>query len=166
MALYSIRKDGDPVLRKKAQPVEKVTRRVQKLIGDMLETMYAAEGVGLAAPQVGITERIIVVDVGDGPVALVNPVITDSDGTQRDVEGCLSFPGVTGYVTRRQHCVVEGLNAAGRPVRLSAGGFFARALQHEIDHLDGRLFIDYLQIGSEDAETETRDPRSEESDTR
>lgn len=79
LALYSIRKDGDPVLRKKAQPVEKVTRRVQKLIGDMLETMYAAEGVGLAAPQVGITERIIVVDVGDGPVALVNPVITDSD---------------------------------------------------------------------------------------
>lgn len=164
MALYSIRKDGDPVLRKKAQPVEKVTRRVQKLIGDMLETMYAAEGVGLAAPQIGITERIIVVDVGDGPVALVNPVVTASDGAQRDVEGCLSFPGVTGYVTRRQRVTVEALNAAGRPVRLSAAGYFARALQHEIDHLDGRLFIDYLEKGSGNADTETRG--SEEGDVR
>lgn len=145
MAVLEIRKEGDPVLRKKARPVDSVTRRVQKLIRDMFETMYAAEGVGLAANQVGVTERIIVVDAGHGAVAFVNPRILEASGLQRDVEGCLSFPGVSGYVTRKGRVVVEGLNEFGRPSRIEASGFFARALQHEMDHLDGILFVDHMK---------------------
>lgn len=145
MALYEIRKDGDPVLRLKARPVDKVTRRVGKLVKDMIETMQAAEGVGLAAPQIGVSERIVVVDVGQGPVALINPVILESEGSQRDVEGCLSLPGISVYVTRKSRVVVEGLNENGRPVRYDANGYFARALQHEMDHLDGKLISDYFQ---------------------
>lgn len=142
MAVLPIRKEGDRVLRQKAAPVPKVTRRIVRLLKDMEETMYAAEGVGLAAPQVGVSERLIVVDVGDGPVHLVNPVILEAEGSVVDVEGCLSFPGLYGYVERAQRVVVEGLDMKGRPRRIEAEDWFARALQHEIDHLDGILFID------------------------
>ena len=142
MAILPIRKEGDPVLRQKAQPVPKVTKRIVKLLQDMEETMYAADGVGLAAPQVGVSERLIVVDVGDGPIHLVNPVLIAAEGSGVDVEGCLSIPGVVGYVERAQKVVVDGLDMKGRPRRVEAEDWLARALQHEIDHLDGILFID------------------------
>ena len=142
MAILPIRKEGDPVLRQKAQPVPKVTKRIVKLLQDMEETMYAADGVGLAAPQVGVSERLIVVDVGDGPIHLVTPVLVAAEGSVVDVEGCLSIPGVVGYVERAQKVVVDGLDMKGRPRRVEAEDWLARALQHEIDHLDGILFID------------------------
>lgn len=136
--------EPNPLLRQKAQPVKKITKRIKKLAQNMLETMYAADGVGLAGPQVGVGERIIVVDVGDGPLTLVNPEIVSTAGQARDVEGCLSIPGRNGYVTRAARVKVAGLNLDGRKVELEGEGLLARALQHEIDHLDGVLFIDYL----------------------
>ena len=142
VAILEIVKEGDPVLRQKAEPVTQVTKRIRKLIKDMLETMSLANGVGLAAPQVGIGQRIIVVDVGDGPVALINPQIDEASGKEIDVEGCLSIPGTFGYVERAQEVTVSGLNESGRSTRIKAEGLFARTLQHEIDHLDGVLFID------------------------
>lgn len=142
LAILTIRKEDDPVLREKAVPVARVTRRVVKLLQDMEETMYANEGVGLAAPQVGVSERLLVVDIGDGPIHLVNPVLLSCEGSVVDVEGCLSFPGVYGYVDRYQRVTVEGLDAKGRRRRIEAEDWLARALQHEIDHLDGVLFID------------------------
>ena len=142
MAVLEIVKEGDPVLRQKAEPVTQVTKRIRKLIKDMLETMNLADGVGLAAPQVGISQRIIVVDVGEGPVALINPKIDEASGEEIDVEGCLSIPGTFGYVERAQTVTVSGLNECGRSTRIKAEGLFARALQHEIDHLNGVLFID------------------------
>lgn len=135
-------KEGDPLLRQKSEPVGQVTKRIRKLIKDMLETMNSADGVGLAAPQVGISQRIIVVDVGEGPVALINPEIEEASGKELDVEGCLSIPGTFGYVERAQQVTVAGLNESGRSVRIRAEGLFARALQHEVDHLEGVLFID------------------------
>ncbi|NLG84975.1 MAG: peptide deformylase [Firmicutes bacterium] len=145
MAVLPIVTLGHPVLRSKARPVVKVTKRVQKLIRDMAETMYQAKGVGLAAPQVNVGERIIVVDVGQGLVALINPEIIKAEGAIRDVEGCLSIPGRSGYVTRAAKVIAKGLDAEGRPIKVEAQGYFARAIQHEIDHLDGILFIDRLE---------------------
>lgn len=156
MAVLPIRLVPDPVLRKKAKPVERVTKRVQKLIKDMADTMYDAKGVGLAAPQVGVSERIIVVDVGEGLVALINPRLVDKDGLEVDVEGCLSIPGLTGYVERAAIVEVEGLDEKGRPMRIRAEGLFARALQHELDHLDGILITDIAtsihEVSEEDSE--------------
>jgi peptide deformylase len=152
MAILEIVKDPDPVLRRKAEPVTQVTKRIRRLIKDMLETMYSADGVGLAAPQVGVSERVIVVDIGEGPVALINPEIEidEASGKEIDVEGCLSIPGTFGYVERAEEVVVNGLNETGRSTRIKAEGLFARALQHETDHLDGVLFIDHaLEIQSE-----------------
>ncbi|MGE5508333.1 MAG: peptide deformylase [Chitinophagales bacterium] len=143
MAILPILLEGEPLLRKRAEPVPQVTRRVQRLVRDMFATMYAADGVGLAAPQVGIAERIIVVDVGSsGPLALINPEIEEARGAETDVESCLSAPGKTGYVTRAAEVAVAGWSPTGRPVRIKAGGWLARVLQHEIDHLDGVLFTD------------------------
>lgn len=142
MAVMPIRLEGDPILRQKAKPVPKVTKRIVKLLKDMEETMYAADGVGLAAPQVGVSERLIVVDAGDGPIHLVNPVLEKGEGSDIDREGCLSIPGVHGYVERYARVIVSGLDSKGKPTRIDATGLLARALQHEIDHLDGILFID------------------------
>lgn len=136
--------EPDPILRRKATPVKKISKRIQRLTADMLETMYEAKGVGLAAPQVGVGERVIVVDVGEGPITLINPKIISAEGDDRDVEGCLSIPGKNGYVTRRRKVTVEGLTPDGKERRYTAEGLLARAFQHEIDHLDGILFIDYL----------------------
>ncbi len=142
MAVLDIVLVPDPVLRQKARPVERVTKRIQKLIRDMADTMYAANGAGLAAPQVGVSERVIVVDDGNGLVALVNPRLVAAQGSEVDVEGCLSIPNVNVYVERAAQVEVEGWDERGRTVRIKAEGLLARALQHEIDHLDGVLITD------------------------
>ncbi|NLM36934.1 MAG: peptide deformylase [Firmicutes bacterium] len=136
--------DPHPLLRQKAKPVKKITKRLKKLAQNMLETMYAADGVGLAGPQVGVDERIIVIDVGDGPLVLINPEIVSATGEARDVEGCLSVPGRNGYVTRAAKVKVAAVDLEGRRVEFAGEGLLARAFQHEIDHLDGVLFIDRL----------------------
>lgn len=144
MAVYNIVKKGDSVLRKRAKEVSEVTPQVQKLIKNMAETMYKSNGVGLAAPQVGFSKRVIVVDVGDenGLFAVVNPVIVKKSGTQNGPEGCLSCPEEYGDVLRAKHIVVQGLNENGEAIEIEASDFLARAFQHEIDHLDGILFVD------------------------
>jgi peptide deformylase len=142
MAIFRIVTLGDPVLREKAKPVEKVNAAVRRLLDDMAETMYDAKGIGLAAPQVGVTKRVIVVDAGQGLYQLINPEITEAQGAETDREGCLSIPGVWGEVSRAVQVTVRALNREGETVEVKAEGLFARALQHEIDHLDGILFID------------------------
>ena len=150
MAILDIEILGSRVLREKAAPVEAVTDDVRRLVRDMIDTMYDAEGIGLAAPQVGISERILVVDVADEEEnrhmhALVNPVIVEfGKKTEKESEGCLSIPGIEEMVTRPASVIVEALTPDGDPVRIEADGLLARALQHEVDHLDGILFIDRL----------------------
>lgn len=147
MALLTIRTEGDPVLRRKAKEILKFTKRLRQLAKDMLDTMYHAKGVGLAAPQIGVSERLIVIDVGDGPLILANPKIIFKADEERDVEGCLSIPGRSEYITRAAKVKVSAINTEGKPVMLEGEGLLARALQHEIDHLDGILFIDHLSKG-------------------
>ena len=142
MATLEIRRAGDPVLKKQCQAVEKVTGKIKKLLDDMAETMNAADGVGLAAPQVGVELRIVVIDVGEGLIELINPVLLEREGCQKGLEGCLSVPGVFGQVERYEKVVVEGLNRSGRKIRVTGSGLLARALQHEMDHLDGVLFVE------------------------
>ena len=146
MAVLSIRRFGDPVLRERAHEVEAITDLHRRLAADMLETMRATgHGVGLAGNQVGVVERIFVWEVGEAHGAVINPVITErSDETFIDDEGCLSLPGIYYPVERALHVSVEGLDEAGDPVSLEAEGFLARVCQHEIDHLDGVLFVDRL----------------------
>jgi len=140
-----IYEENEPVLRLKAKPISKITKRIRELAKNMLETMYHANGVGLAAPQVGISERLIVIDVGEGPLILINPKIVEKEGQDRDVEGCLSIPGRSEYITRAAKVKATGINLDGKPITVEGEGLLARALQHEIDHLDGILFIDYLK---------------------
>ena len=146
MPLLNIEMLGSEALRTPAEEVAEVDDELRRLIGDMFETMYRAEGVGLAAPQVGISRRVIVVDVHDDevkPFALVNPrLVESSKETEKGEEGCLSIPGLSAAVERAAHVVVEGLDRDGNPLRVEGGGLLARCLQHEIDHLDGVLFID------------------------
>lgn len=142
MAILEIRKAGDPVLKQKAAPVEKITKKTKELIESMAETMYKADGVGLAAPQVGISQQIIVIDVGEGLIGLINPTIVERDGLESASEGCLSIPGVFGDVERASHVIVEAQDRNGKSVRIAANGLLSRALQHEIDHLEGILFIE------------------------
>src|SRR5262245_48146189 len=145
-----ILKYGDSILHEPARPVEAVTPELDRLIDDMIETMYAAPGVGLAAPQVGVGLRIFVVDVSVGrdPAGLhviVNPEFVERDGMQLEEEGCLSVPGFNATVVRPSHAILQGLDRDGEPVRLEGSGLLARALQHEMDHLDGTLFVDRLR---------------------
>ncbi|HIE13389.1 MAG TPA: peptide deformylase [Desulfotomaculum sp.] len=142
MAVFKVLVIGDPILREKANPVTKINPALGRLLNDMAETMYANSGVGLAGPQVGVLKRVIVVDTGDGLYQLVNPEITSAEGAETDREGCLSIPGVWGEVTRAAKVKVRALNPRGETVEIDAQGLFARALQHEIDHLDGILFVD------------------------
>lgn len=144
MALRNIRTYGDDVLRKKCRKVDEVNDRLRLLIKDMIETMYAADGVGLAAPQVGILKRVVVIDVGDGPVVLINPEILSKEGCYVDVEGCLSVPGEQGEVERPEKLTVRALNENGEEVTYEAEDLFARAVCHELDHLDGVLFVDKI----------------------
>ena len=145
MAVLNVRRYGDPILRQKAQPVEAITPEIRKTLSDMLETMYYQVGIGLAAPQVGVSLRIILVDDGPrGPRALLNPAIVDQRGSVRSEEGCLSIPGFFGEVERSEWVRVEAMDAEGRPLSFEAKGLQARVIQHELDHLDGVLFIDRL----------------------
>ena len=148
MSVLKIELLGAPVLRQPADAVAEVDDELRTLVKSMYETMYAAEGIGLAGPQVGISRRVIVVDVHEDehpPFALVNPKVVESGKeTEKSEEGCLSIPGVAGLVERPERVVVEGLDENGTPVRMEADGLLARCLQHEIDHLDGILFVDHL----------------------
>ncbi|WP_457786385.1 peptide deformylase [Geobacillus sp. Geo 8.1] len=142
MAVLSIVMHPNPILEQPCAPVTIFDRRLGRLLDDMYETMLAADGVGLAAPQIGVAEQVAVVNVGDehGRIELINPVVIEARGEQVDVEGCLSFPGLFGEVPRAKFVKVRAQNRRGRPFTLSATGFLARALQHEIDHLHGVLF--------------------------
>ena len=140
MALRTIREFGDEVLNKECKEVTKMTLRTKVLINDMLDTMYEAMGVGLAAPQVGILKRIVVIDIGEGPIVLINPVILETSGEQTGEEGCLSLPGKAGIVTRPNYAKVKALNEDMEEVILEGEGLLARAFCHEIDHLDGKLY--------------------------
>lgn len=142
MALRKIVNKSEDILRKKCKPVENFDEKLSILLDDMAETMYKANGVGLAAPQVGILRRAVVVDVGDGLLELVNPEIIKSKGTQRAVEGCLSCPDDWGYVVRPNEIIVKGQDRTGKDVQFKLKEFFARAVCHELDHLEGQLFID------------------------
>lgn len=144
MAIRMIRLEGDPVLREVAKPVPEITKNVLKLLDDMAETMYDAEGVGLAAPQVGISKRIIVIDCGDGLIELINPEIFEKSGEQIGSEGCLSIPGLTAEVKRANYVKAKGLNRHGEEIIVEGEGLKARCLLHEVDHLNGILFTDYL----------------------
>lgn len=145
MAVRSLRLFGDPALRESCREVEEVDDEVRALIDDLVDTMYAEDGIGLAAPQVGVPLRVFVYDVQDPeiePGALINPCIVEEGGSVRESEGCLSIPGLTEIVERSARVVVEGLGREGEPVRIEADGLLSRCLQHERDHLDGVLFVD------------------------
>lgn len=144
MAIRNITKDGDEVLRKVCRPVEKFDDRLKTLLDDMADTMYAANGVGLAAPQFGILKRVFVVDVGEGLFEFINPTIIKTSGTQSDTEGCLSCPNLWGIVERPNFVEVEAFDRNGNKFSIKAEEFFARAIMHENDHLDGKLFKDFV----------------------
>lgn len=145
MALRQIRIQGDAVLEKKCREITGMTPRIKELIGDMLDTMYDACGVGLAGPQVGVLKRLCVIDVGEGPIVLINPVIVSSDGEQTGDEGCLSLPGKAGQVTRPNHVVVRALDENMEERELEGEGLLARAFCHEIDHLDGHMYTELVE---------------------
>ena len=145
MALRTIRVQGDSVLTKKSRTVDKMTPRIGELITDMLDTMYDAMGVGLAAPQVGILKRIVVSDVGEGPIVLINPEILETSGEQTGDEGCLSVPGMAGQVTRPNYVKVKALDVNMEEQILEGEGLLARAFCHEIDHLDGKMYTELVE---------------------
>ena len=145
MGSRKIREIGDEVLTKQCKEVTKMTLRTKILINDMLDTMYEAMGVGLAAPQVGILKRIVVIDVGEGPIVLINPEILETSGEQTGEEGCLSVPGKSGVVTRPDHVKVKALNEDMEEIELEGEGLLARAFCHEIDHLSGKLYVDMVE---------------------
>lgn len=144
MAIRIIRTDDDPILRKKSREVKDIDERIIELVDDMFETMYDADGVGLAAPQIGILKRIIVIDIGEGPVCLINPEFVETDGSYIDVEGCLSVPNKNGDVERPYYAKVKGFNLEGQEIIVEGEELMARALCHEIDHLEGVLFTDKI----------------------
>ncbi|WP_455058446.1 peptide deformylase [Jutongia sp.] len=148
MALRTIRTIGDELLYQKSREVKKMTPRIQTLIEDMLDTMYNAQGVGLAAPQVGVLKRIVVIDVspeGDQPIILINPEIIEESGEQTGYEGCLSVPGKTGVVTRANYCKVKALNENMEEIIVEGEELLARAFQHEIAHLEGELYVSLVE---------------------
>ncbi len=145
MALRTIRMLGDEILTKTCREVKSMTPRMQELIDDMLETMYHAEGVGLAAPQVGVLRRIVVIDIGDGPLVMVNPVLLETEGEQTGDEGCLSFPGKAGQVTRPNHVKARYFDENMEEYEIEAEELLARAICHELDHLDGHMYVEKVE---------------------
>jgi len=145
MAFRNIRKFGDEILRKKCREVDGIDERLLTLIEDMKETMYEAEGVGLAAPQVGILKKLFVIDVGEGPLVFINAEIIETSGSQTDEEGCLSLPGETKEVMRPNYVRARALNEKGEEFEIEAEELLARAILHEYDHLNGTLFIDRVK---------------------
>lgn len=156
MAIRNIVKYGDDILEKKCRRVEVIDDRIKTLVEDMLETLYDSGGVGLAAPQVGILKRITVIDIGEGPIVLINPEIISTEGEQTGSEGCLSYPGRYGIVTRPNKVVVRAADLSGEEREVEGEEFLARALCHEIDHLDGHMFMEKV--------TEWNDDESEDSE--
>lgn len=150
MALRQIRIQGDSVLEKVCRPVAKVTPRIETLIEDMIETMYEANGVGLAAPQVGVLRRIVVIDVGEGPIVMINPTIVSQDGEQTGEEGCLSLPGKAGIVTRPNHVIARAFDENMDEYEIEGTELLARAICHELDHLDGHLYDALAEGGLHD----------------
>ena len=156
MALMNIRKIGDPVLRSKAKDVDNINQKTINLIENMTDTMYEADGIGLAAPQVGVLQRIFIVDVGEGLIEIINPKIIEENGKSIMEEGCLSIPEETGSVVRAKEIVMEGYNKKGEKIKIEENGLLARALQHEYDHLEGDLFTDKV-IDDEKFDTEIKE---------
>lgn len=145
MALRTIRIQGDPVLTKKCREITEMTPKLMTLIEDMLDTMYEANGVGLAAPQVGILKRIVVIDVGEGPVVMINPEIIESSGEQTGDEGCLSLPGKAGVVTRPNYVRARALDENMEEYEIEGTELLARAICHELDHLDGHMYTELVE---------------------
>jgi peptide deformylase len=152
MALREIRIQGDPVLNKVCRPVETLTPRLQELIDDMLDTMYDAQGVGLAAPQVGVLRRIVVIDVGEGPIVMINPEILETAGEQHGMEGCLSVPGKAAEVTRPNYVKAKALNENMEEFIIEGEELLARAICHELDHLDGHMYTEIAEGPLQDVE--------------
>lgn len=145
MALRTVRVIGDDVLRKNCREVKEVNERILTLIDDMLDTMYEANGVGLAAPQVGVLKRVVVIDVGEGPIVMINPVILETSGEQTGDEGCLSLPGKSGVVTRPDYVKAKAFDEEMQEYEIEGTGLLARAICHECDHLDGVLYVDKVE---------------------
>ncbi|MBO5097374.1 MAG: peptide deformylase [Agathobacter sp.] len=145
MALREIRVQGDPVLGKVCKPITEVTPKIVDLIDDMIETMYEANGVGLAAPQVGILKRLVVIDVGEGPIVMINPTIVSADGEQTGSEGCLSVPGKAGQVTRPNHVIARFFDEEMNECEVEGTELLARAICHELDHLDGHIYVEKVE---------------------
>ena len=165
MALRQIRIMGDKVLEKKCREVTEMTPRMKELIRDMLDTMYDAEGVGLAAPQVGVLRRIVVIDVGEGPIVMVNPVILETEGTQTGSEGCLSLPGQAGNVTRPNYVKVRAFDENMEEYELEGTELLARAICHECDHLEGIMYVSKVEGDLYEVEAEAEEEPYEEEET-
>lgn len=165
MALRQIRIMGDKVLEKKCREVTEMTPRMKELIRDMLDTMYDAEGVGLAAPQVGVLRRIVVIDVGEGPIVMVNPVILETQGTQTGSEGCLSLPGQAGNVTRPNYVKVRAFDENMEEYELEGTELLARAICHECDHLEGIMYVSKVEGDLYEVEAEAEEEPYEEEET-
>ena len=150
MAIRKIRENGDEILRKKSREIEVIDDKIIELLDDMIETMHKYNGVGLAAPQVGVLKRAIVIDLYDGnePLKLINPKIVKTKGTQEVEEGCLSFPNQYAKMIRPEEIVAEALNTEGKKIKIKAKGLLAQAICHEVDHLDGILFVDNMIPGT------------------
>lgn len=150
MALRTIRIQGDPVLTKTCREIPEVTPKIAELIEDMIETMYEANGVGLAAPQVGILKRLVVIDVGEGPIVMINPVILETSGEQTGDEGCLSLPGKAGQVTRPNYVKARAFDEDMQEFEIEGTELLARAICHELDHLDGHMYTEKVEGGIHD----------------
>lgn len=154
MAIRNILKVGDPILTKKCRTVEKIDDRILTLLDDMADTLYESGGVGLAAPQVGVLRRVVVIDTGDSLLELINPEIISSEGEQTDAEGCLSYPGKYGYVTRPNKVTLRAMDRNGDIKEYTGEGLLARAFCHETDHLEGKMFMELVTEWVEDEEIE------------